>query len=163
MNVILCGFMGSGKTTVGKLLAEQLGMNFVDTDEMIEEEQGKTIAEIFGESGEEHFRELEHEKCVEISKMDGFVVATGGGALTFDRNAKALKNNGVVFYLEVPFEEVVQRIGDSKTRPLFDDKEKGLALYNERIEKYKANCNYVADGNGTPLKVSYTLFEMLCP
>lgn len=161
MNVILCGFMGSGKTTVGKLLAEHLGMDFVDTDHSIEADQGKSISRIFEEKGEDFFRDLEHEKCIEISKRDSLVVATGGGALTFDRNVHVLKNNGIIIYLDVPFEVVVERVGDCETRPLFKDKEKARRLFDERKEKYEKNCNFRADGSENALKVSYTIFEML--
>lgn len=161
MNVILCGFMGSGKTTVGKLLAEHLGMDFVDTDLSIEADEEKSVSKIFEENGEEHFRDLEYNKCVEISKRDSLVVATGGGALTFDRNADTLKNNGIIIYLDVPFEVVLERVGDGETRPLFNDKEKAMELFNQRKDKYEKNCNFTVDGSENALKVSYTIFEML--
>ena len=101
MNIILCGFMGSGKTVVGSELAKIMGRRFVDTDELIEEEQGVAIKAIFAMYGEEHFRDLEYECCKNVSRLKNCVVSTGGGALTFERNVEALKESGkIVLHLK---------------------------------------------------------------
>lgn len=147
MNVILCGFMGSGKTVVGGELAKVMGRKFVDTDELIEEEQGVAIKAIFATHGEEYFRELEFEMCKKVSTLKNCVVSTGGGAMTFQRNVDAVKDSGKIVFLDADFDVICDRIGDSTTRPLFQDKEKAKALFDERREKYLAAADYVIDGN----------------
>lgn len=148
MNIILCGFMGCGKTTVGKALAEMLSMDFVDTDEMIENEQGTTISIIFSEHGEEYFRQLERLTCEKLGKSDGKVIATGGGALTFEQNVKALKENGKIIFLDADFETLCDRVGNAETRPLFRNREKAKELYNTRKEKYQNACDIKIDACG---------------
>ena len=91
MNIILCGFMGSGKTVVGTELAKITGRKFVDTDEMVEKKQGVAIKAIFATRGEEYFRDLEWEVCKEVAQMKDAVISTGGGAMTFQRNVDAVK------------------------------------------------------------------------
>ena len=123
MNIILCGFMGCGKTTVGTELAKIMGRRFIDTDEMIERQQGIAIKAIFTVHGEEYFRDLEHQCCKEISSLKNCVVSTGGGALTFQRNVDVLKNGGKIVFLDTDFDVICDRIGNSNNRPLFQDRE----------------------------------------
>ena len=101
-NIILCGFMSCGKTTVGKKLADFIGYKFIDTDEMIIELSGKSIKEIFAEGGEELFRDMEHEVAKKLDSLEGYVISTGGGMMTFDRNIDVI-NNGIVIYIDTPF------------------------------------------------------------
>lgn len=150
MNLILCGFMGCGKTTVGKVLAEKLGRTFMDTDTLIEERAGIRISEIFDREGEAHFRDLEHQACVLLSEQDNLVISTGGGALTYERNARALKKNGAVIFLDVPFDIIVKRIGGDAGRPLFRSEPDARALYEHRYSLYKKNAGYTVDASGTP-------------
>ena len=117
-NVILCGFMGCGKSTIGKNAAKKTGRRFVDMDEYIEKQAGKTVAEIFAERGEEGFRELEHEACVELSKKRNLIVATGGGALTFERNVEVFKGTDTIVLLDVPLRVIRLRLRYDKKRPL---------------------------------------------
>lgn len=160
MNIILCGFMGSGKTTVGLELAKIMGRKFIDTDEMIEREQGIAIKAIFTVHGEDYFRDLEHECCKGISDMKNCVVSTGGGALTFQRNVDALKQNGRIVFLDADFDVICQRIGNSKTRPLFQDREKAKCLYDERKSKYLSAADYVIDGNMSARKTALEIAEI---
>lgn len=153
-NIILCGFMGSGKTVVGKELAKIMGCKFVDTDELIEQEQGVAIKAIFATHGEDYFRDLEFEMCKKVGEMKNCVVSTGGGALTFERNVKAIKKGGKVVFLDASFPVICDRIGDSTTRPLFQDKEKAKALYDERKSKYVAASDYVIDGDMSARKTA---------
>ena len=146
-NIVLCGFMGCGKTVVGKELAKIMGRKFVDTDELIEKEQGIAIKAIFAARGEEYFRELEYEACKKVSEMRNCVISTGGGALTFERNAAALKAGGKIVFLDASFDVICERIGNSNNRPLFEDREKARALYDERKEKYLAAADYVINGD----------------
>lgn len=153
-SIILCGFMGSGKTVVGKELAKIMGCKFVDTDEMIEAEQGVAIKAIFATHGEDYFRDLEHEMCKKVADMKNCVVSTGGGALTFERNVEAIKNGGKVIFLDASFPVICERIGDNTNRPLFQDKEKAKALYDERKSKYLAAADYVIDGDMSARKTA---------
>lgn len=160
MNIILCGFMGSGKTTVGMELAKIMGRKFVDTDDMIEKEQGIAIKAIFAVHGETYFRDLEWECCKKISDLKNCVVSTGGGTITFDRNVDALKNGGKVVFLDADFDVICQRIGNSKTRPLFQDKLKAKALYDERKAKYMNAADYVIDGNMSARKTAMEIADI---
>lgn len=160
MNIILCGFMGSGKTVVGTELAKITGRKFVDTDELIEKQQGIAIKAIFAARGEEYFRELEHECCKQIAEMKNCVVSTGGGALTFRRNVDAVAPSGKIVFLDADFDVICERIGDSKNRPLFQDKEKARALYDERKWKYLAAADIVVDGNMSARKTALEIAEM---
>lgn len=160
MNIILCGFMGSGKTVVGNELAKIMGRKFVDTDEMIEKQQGIAIKAIFAAYGEEHFRALEFECCKKIADMKNCVVSTGGGAMTFQRNVDAVKDSGKVVFLDADFDVICSRIGDSTTRPLFQDKEKARALYDERKSKYLSAADIVIDGNMSARKTAIEIADM---
>ena len=147
-SIILCGFMGAGKTVVGRELSKLMGFRFVDTDEMIEKEQGIAIKAIFAAHGEDYFRDLEHEICKKVGDMKNCVVSTGGGALTFERNVEAVKSGGAkVVFLDASFDAVCERIGSSTTRPLFSDKEQAKKLYDERRKKYEAAADYTVDGD----------------
>lgn len=150
MNIVLCGFMGCGKTTVGKELARLTGKKFVDTDEMIEKEQGVSISDIFEATGEDYFRSLEHEMCKKCGAMKSAVISTGGGAMTFERNVEAIKKNSAVVFIDVPFETVCERVGNAETRPLFRDKTKAKALFDSRKIKYESAADYIIDGTASP-------------
>lgn len=160
MNIILCGFMGSGKTVVGGELAKIMGRKFVDTDELIEAQQGVAIKAIFATHGEDYFRDLEFECCKEVAQYKNCVVSTGGGALTFQRNADALKQGGKIVFLDADFDVICERIGNSTTRPLFQDREKAKALYDERKSKYLAAADYVINGNMSARKTAMDIAAM---
>lgn len=159
-NIVLCGFMGSGKTVVGKELAKILGVKFVDTDELIEEEQGVAIKAIFATHGEDYFRDLEYEICKKVAEMNGVVVSTGGGAMTFKRNVDAIKEGSKVVFLDASFDVICDRIGDSTTRPLFQDKEKAKKLYDERKDKYLSAADYVINGDMGARKTAMQIAEI---
>ncbi|MCC8074081.1 MAG: shikimate kinase [Clostridiales bacterium] len=160
MNIILCGFMGSGKTVVGTELAKIMGRKFIDTDEMIESEQGIAIKAIFATHGEDYFRDLEYECCKKISAYKNCVVSTGGGALTYKRNVDAIKNGGKIVFLDADFDVICARIGDSGTRPLFQNRENAKALYDERKPKYLAAADIVIDGNMSARKTALEIAEL---
>ncbi|WP_294800979.1 shikimate kinase [uncultured Eubacterium sp.] len=159
-NIVLCGFMGSGKTVVGKELAKILGVKFVDTDELIEEEQGVAIKAIFATHGEDYFRDLEYEMCKKVAEMNGVVVSTGGGAMTFKRNVDAIKEGSKVVFLDASFDVICDRIGDSTTRPLFQDKKKAKKLYDERKDKYLSAADYVINGDMGARKTAIQIAEI---
>jgi shikimate kinase len=159
-NIVLCGFMGSGKTVVGKELAKIMGCKFIDTDEMIEEEQGVAIKAIFATRGEDYFRDLEHEMCKKVADMKGCIVSTGGGAMTYERNVEAIKKGSKVVFLDASFPVICERIGDSTTRPLFQDKDKAKALYDERKAKYLSASDYVINGDMSARKTAIEIAEI---
>lgn len=159
-NIILCGFMGSGKTTVGLELAKIMGRKFIDTDDMIEKEQGVAVKAIFATRGEDYFRDLEYECCKKISTLRNCVVSTGGGALTFQRNVDALKEGGKIVFLDADFDVICDRIGSSKSRPLFQDKNKAKALYDARKSKYLQASDVVIDGNMSARKTAMEIAEI---
>ncbi len=120
-NIILTGFMGTGKTTTGRLLAARLGREFVDTDELIVARDGRAIADIFNEDGETHFRELEAAVAQELARRRGLVVATGGRLMLDPANATALGATGPVFCLTAEPEDILGRVAATGgKRPLLD-------------------------------------------
>lgn len=159
-NIVLCGFMGSGKTVVGRELAKIMGAKFVDTDELIEKEQGVAIKAIFAAHGEDYFRDLEYEMCKKVAQMKGAVVSTGGGAMTFARNVEAIKKGSKVVFLDASFDVICDRIGNSTTRPLFQDKEKAKRLYDERKDKYLAAADYVVNGDMGARKTALEIADL---
>ncbi|WP_294952672.1 shikimate kinase [uncultured Eubacterium sp.] len=159
-NIVLCGFMGSGKTVVGRELAKIMGAKFVDTDELIEKEQGIAIKAIFATHGEDYFRDLEYEMCKKVAQMKGAVVSTGGGAMTFARNVEAIKQGSKVVFLDASFDVICDRIGNSTTRPLFQDREKAKRLYDERKDKYLAAADYVVNGDMGARKTALEIADL---
>jgi len=119
-NIILTGFMGSGKTEVGKRLAQRLGYAFLDTDKLIEEKTGKSISEIFREEGESSFRELETEVIKNLSGITGYIISTGGGIVIREENILSLKNIGLVIWLKASPETIFNRISSETDRPLLN-------------------------------------------
>jgi shikimate kinase len=139
MRTYLTGFMGCGKTTVGRLLAQRLGVPFVDLDQEVERRAGMTVREIFALQGEPAFRWMESEALRETMALPDVVVATGGGTLTFEGNARLVHANGLAVWLNLPFATIASRVGgQGKTdRPLFRDGSQALALYRERLPAYR--------------------------
>jgi shikimate kinase len=117
-NIILCGFMGTGKTTVGKLIAAKMGWQFVDTDQVIEARQGQTVSAIFAEAGESAFRQMESALCVEMIGWRQTVIATGGGIVLREENRANLNRAGLVVCLDAPADEIVARLSGATDRPL---------------------------------------------
>ena len=118
MNIVLIGYRGSGKTTVGRRLADRLKMRFVDTDDLIEERQGNPVSDIVKSHGWGHFRKLEKNTIEEISKEDHLIIAPGGGAVLDTDNVKALRENGFIIWLKAEPEVLFKRIeGDPQTTP----------------------------------------------
>lgn len=147
MSVYLCGFMGCGKSHIGRMTAKLLGMKFIDLDRYIVNAQGLTIPEIFDKFGESHFRALEAKYIRELA--EGCVVATGGGALINDETAKYARENGVSVYINTDFELCYRRISGDKNRPLVvkNTKEQLRELYETRAVIYKRNSTFMVNGN----------------
>jgi shikimate kinase len=135
--------MGTGKTTIGKALAESLGREFMDTDEKVEERDGRSIAEIFSESGEIFFRDLEAEVVKDVCEMDAAVISFGGGVLLDPSNARVIRERTFVVLLKSSLDTIVARTSLLKTRPLLKESEAELrervkALLEERSSLYAA-------------------------
>lgn len=122
-NVFLIGYMGVGKTTIGKKLANRLGLEFVDLDAVIEQDQKQNISEIIRTQGEKHFREIEEEKLIEISKKNNLLISTGGGTPCFHNNMDVILENGVSIYLKMDEKSLVNRLEkNTESRPLIAGK-----------------------------------------
>jgi len=129
MSVVLTGFMGTGKTTIGRQLAQRLGKGFVDTDHQIEQLEGRSVADIFATAGEAYFRELERRVVAEAVKMDA-VIATGGGAIVDAANFERMHAAGPIICLTADVGVILQRTVSDKSRPLLDAEER-----RQRIEQ----------------------------
>ena len=127
-NIVLLGFMGTGKTTVGKILARRLGMTFVDMDMVIEERTGKTISKIFAEDGEASFRALERNLVKELSARKGLVVATGGGVVLNPENVSDFERSGLVVCLTADAEVILKRTASESHRPLLEGEERAARI-----------------------------------
>ncbi|MBR2715429.1 MAG: shikimate kinase [Ruminococcus sp.] len=136
-SIALCGFMGCGKTTVAKALSKISTLSVIDTDEYIVEKEKLSITRIFELYGEDYFRDKEYEAICELSHNHSCILALGGGAVTFDRNVRTLKENGyTIVFIDTDFNTIKERLINDTSRPLLktDDIE---ALYNKRYKLYK--------------------------
>ncbi|WP_456474081.1 shikimate kinase [Candidatus Pyrohabitans sp.] len=146
-NLVLTGFMGAGKSTIGRAAAEKLGLRFIDTDEEIEKRAGMKISEIFQKYGEAYFRELERQVVEEVSELEGCVIVTGGGVVLNEENISNLRRKGVVVYLHAEPEVVYQRLRGDTSRPLLRVAQP-LARIRELLKQrssYYANHDYSVD------------------
>jgi len=147
--------MGTGKSTVGRLIAGQLGLAFVDTDAEIERRAGRTIAAIFAQDGEAAFRRLEAEICQEIAAGRDQVIAVGGGALLDNSTRRAFAQSSLIVCLTCSLDEILQRVGDDPARPLFSTERARLAaLYAARAAHYAALPHTVDTTGRTPADVA---------
>ncbi|MGH9381083.1 MAG: shikimate kinase [Thermoanaerobaculia bacterium] len=136
--IYLIGFMASGKTTVGRLLADDLERPFRDLDAEIERRTGKSVPEIFADGGEQAFRRIEQEVLVEGGIDDRAVVATGGGTFCSEPTRTFMLQTGVTIWLHLPYSEVVRRVGPlgKRNRPLFRDQAQARELFEHRLAAY---------------------------
>jgi shikimate kinase len=130
INITLCGMMGSGKSAIGKILANKLNYNFIDVDKMIEIDAGKTIKKIFEEDGEQYFRDLEEKKTINILELKETIVSLGGGAIINKNIRGSIKKNSYNIYLNVNIDILTKRLQNSKTRPLIYKKNLKKELIN---------------------------------
>ena len=156
--------MGSGKTAVGKQLSRLTSLNYVDIDNYIERKTGKTISEIFAESGEQYFRDLEYEAAKELSLKKGYVISAGGGTLLYERNVQVLKESCTVIFLDVPLSAIKYRLRNDTKRPLLQrpDKDRVMEeLYNQRLPLYKETADYRVDGTKSPIGVAKDICKII--
>lgn len=149
-NLVLAGFMGTGKSTVGWIASRRLGMAFVDTDAAIVRETGQPIAAIFAERGEVAFRRMEAALCQRFAAQGGRVIAVGGGALLDGETRAAFEASGLVVCLNATFEAVARRVGRGRGRPLFEDRAEAERLYRARAEHYASLPHQIDTTGRTP-------------
>ncbi len=164
-NIILTGFMGTGKTTVGTLLAQKLQREFIDTDALIETRQGRTIPEIFAESGEAAFRQMEADIARELGEKEGLVISTGGRFMLNPANIKVLSSKSWIFCLVATPAVIVARLTRDKEnrRPLLnvpDPGEKIIELLQERQKGYQRFIQVTTDDK-QPEDVAKILLEYI--
>ncbi|MDR1702942.1 MAG: shikimate kinase [Sporomusaceae bacterium] len=149
-NIVLIGFMGTGKTSVGRLLAARLNRQFVDIDKKIEIENKMSVSEIFELHGEHHFRQLESEVIKKVARQTNVVIATGGGAVLRRENRLSLRKNGLIVSLSADLDTIAERTAPSLNRPLLEvgDKKKAIAsLLAKRASLYE-QADYLIDTSG---------------
>ena len=156
-NIVLTGMPSSGKSSVGRLLAERTGKDFFDSDELIVEKIGMPIAEFFSRNGEAEFRRIEQEVLKVLSGKNGAVIATGGGAVLNGENVKALKRNGTVVFLD----RSPEKLCPTADRPLSSSREALMKRYAERYTIYKSSADAVVNGDGTVARTAEKVFEEL--
>ena len=149
MNLILCGMMGSGKSTVGAKIAQLVGLKFCDTDQIITEKYGD-ISAIFNEHGEEYFRQLEAETVQGLVMQDGLMISTGGGLVLKKSNVDALKKTGKIVYLRATVETLSNRLKGDLSRPLLQSETESLTdrltrILSIRSDIYTSVADYIVD------------------
>ncbi len=152
MNIVLIGYRGTGKSTVGRQLASRLGRALVSTDTEIVKRAQRTIPEIVAQEGWECFRDLESEICRELAGRDQLVIDTGGGAILRQQNVETLKKNGTVFWLTASVETIVKRIGGDNQRPSLTGTKSFVdeiqEVLQERTPKYQAAADHIIVTDG---------------
>lgn len=165
-NIILAGFMGTGKTTVGRLLARRLGWKLLDTDRLIEERARMPVDRIFDELGERAFRDMETDVAHSLPAMSNCVIATGGGFVLREENLRAANQAGVVILLMASAEQIWHRVRRSRRRPLLrtdNPREAIEKLLEERREAYNAIPTRVGSDGRSPQAVADEILELLSP
>ena len=156
MNIVLIGYRGTGKSTVGKVLATRLGRELVSTDKEIVKRAGRSIPEIVAEHGWEHFRYLESQVCKDLAGRDNLVIDTGGGAILRQENVDAFKRNGTLCWLTASVNTIANRIGGDTQRPSLTGKksfvEEIQEVLEERIPKYQAAADHIVPTDGRSIK-----------
>jgi shikimate kinase len=144
-NLVLIGFMGTGKTEVGRLLAESLNRRLIDTDQVIVEREGQSVKDIFASSGETYFRQKEQELIQELSVRKGLVIATGGGIVLNTENVNLLRESGYVVWLDADGDTLADRLSGDTERPLLAGGADLAALYREREALYREAAHVRVD------------------
>lgn len=152
MNIVLIGYRGTGKSTVGKILAERLGRELLSTDAEIIRRARLPVPDIVQRFGWDHFRDLESEVCRDLAGKDGLIIDTGGGAILRQQNVDSLKKNGVLIWLTADVPTIVERIGGDTQRPSLTGAksftEEVEEVLRERQPKYKSAANHIIETDG---------------
>jgi shikimate kinase len=148
--IYLIGFMGSGKTTIGRQLAKKLGWKFIDLDKEIEQGEKRQVAEIFRENGEPYFRSLEKRYLRQASYSNRAVIALGGGTYIDDQNRALADMTGLTVWLKVSFARLADRVKMDGSRPKFDNRDEAERLYQDREPHYALARVHVSTDEGSP-------------
>ncbi|MDE3019102.1 MAG: shikimate kinase [Nitrospirota bacterium] len=155
MNIVLIGYRGTGKSSVGKVLAERLGRRLISTDAEVVRRAGLSIPEIVKQSGWDHFRDLESEVCQDLAGQDGLIIDTGGGAVLRPQNVARLKTNGTLFWLTADVATIAARIGGDSQRPSLTGSKSFVEeiddVLRERAPIYAAAADHVVATDGRSL------------
>lgn len=163
-NIVLTGFMGTGKTKVGKILAQRLGYTFLDADSIIEQEQKMSITEIFRQHGEPYFRDIESDVIRRLSERDRVVISTGGGAVLRQENMDNLRKKGIIVCLTASPETILRRTSNDNTRPLLqvEDPLKKIKELLEFRRPYYERSDIMVDTEGkSPIDVAEEIIERI--
>lgn len=164
MTVFLCGFMGCGKTTIGQLTAKKMGCAFYDTDELIVENQGMSIPEIFEKKGEPYFRQVEAEVVKSMCGKSA-VISCGGGAMINPDTARYIAEAGEkIVFLDVDFDTCYERISCDTNRPIVmnNTKEQLKAIFDERHKAYMENSTVQINASGSPVEMAEEVRRNVC-
>lgn len=161
-HIYLTGMMGSGKTTIGRMLAQRLGCPFVDADEYVERAARRTIPQIFAQEGEAGFRDWETRALREIAASRPCVVATGGGAVLREENVALMRKSGVVVLLDRSLADMLRDVSQEERPNLAGDKEERMrTLHAARSARYHEACDIAFDNGGSPFDAMRRLVETL--
>ena len=147
-NIVLIGMPGSGKTTIGRMLSQNMKVKFIDVDKFIEKETESTITEIF-QQGEEYFRKIECEAIYKLTRKKAAIISTGGGVIKNPENIKALRETGIIIFIDRPVENIANNASISKRPLLKQGINKIYEIFDERYEVYKEYCDYIIVNDGT--------------
>ena len=165
MNIVLCGMMGAGKTTIGVKIAELTGRKWYDTDGVITDRYGK-ISDIFEFYGEAHFRKIETEVVKELAALDNLVISTGGGLVLKSENNALLKKDGKIVFLRASVDTLVARLNGDNSRPLLQASEQNVRarlekLLRERAPIYEHVADFTVDVDGkTPKQIAEEIIAL---
>ena len=154
-NIVLTGMPASGKSTVGRLIADAMGREFIDTDDIICEDERKSIPDIFRENGEKYFRDAETRAVKRVASLCGKVIATGGGAILREENVDALRENGKLYFIDRPLADIIP----TSDRPLASDREAIEKRYNERYAIYNSTADVKINANSDAEGVKVRIME----
>jgi len=164
MNIILFGFMGTGKTTVGEKLAEELGWSFLDMDVLIEQREKRTISSIFETDGEARFRQIEKQLVAELARKEKHVISTGGGVVLDPENVLTYQQNGLCVCLCASTETILERVAKQSHRPLLEDGEKERKIRDMLVTRkplYDAVPHQIQTDTMTPDEIVETILKAL--
>ena len=159
-NIVLIGMPGSGKTTIGKALAQKLERKFIDIDDLLEKHAGCTVRELFLQ-GEEYFRNMESEVILGLEKEKALIIASGGGIVVRASNMESLRKNGTIIFIDRPLESIACNL-DAKSRPLFAKGKARLEeLYAERYELYRKYSDFTVENSGEVMEAVEKIISII--
>ena len=156
-NIVLIGMPASGKSTIGKLLAQKINYEYYDADKYLEKKENIKISTLFSEKGEEYFRNLETKYLRELSEKNGIIISTGGGVVKREENMKILREKGIIVFLNRKIEDIAKE--NHEARPLLQNIDNIYKLYEERIELYNRYSDIIVENDGTLKEVTDRITE----